>query len=389
MVRSRNRAAQTNSKLAKDWAYASFEMKVIPALTYFLSIIAALLQLGILLVNLSTFASFASSDFQVFYNASQAMHAGHVRDIYSREVQQTFPGGTQQGTGGFFYHFPEELPLIYPLAFFGRITAFYLWTLLNLGACVVSCVLLPKNPIIPVPLLACAFFPTLAMISQGQDSGILLLLITIAFRFFTDRRDIACGLLLALALFKFQYAIPLVFALALVGYRKLAISFSLAALGIVTTLTAIMGIRGMASYVEVIRSHGWEFGPRMVNLRGLVEGIGAPAWLAILGSAAVLACFALLAGKLPDRAAIFAAAVAFSILVSYHCHIYDAVLLLIAASVVLRRESNSWIATLLAGSPAFIYLWTRSLLFLFALIPLAIFICALVVSDSPGTLQEQ
>jgi hypothetical protein len=95
-----------------------------------------------------------------------------------------------------------------------------------------------------------------------------------------------------------------------------------------------------------------EFAGCLGNIRGFVETVsGAPhPIIVVLISLLVVACCATFKGA---REECFALAVVAALLVSYHGHFYDEVLLAIPITVALQR--SRWPAALVLISPAFLF----------------------------------
>jgi hypothetical protein len=272
-----------------------------------------------------------SLDFAAFYRAG-LLARENIRALYDRTAQeQVWPLPTNDPHGkSYFYHPPFEVPLLRFFAGFPYKTAFTLWSLATLSLlCAASWLLrgmfqsLPQHPL----LLTLAFFPTFALIWIGQDSAWLLLCFVLAYRAFLKEQDWQCGAFVALALFKFQYAIPLIALLAFRRRPKVLIAFSAVAVCLALLSWVMIGTTGIISYCNLLRDHGYEKSARMVNLRGLLSVFGQhPAALTIALSIALLIWFGL--HEIPDSI-YFPGAVAVAVLVSYHGENYDAVLLLL------------------------------------------------------------
>jgi hypothetical protein len=194
---------------------------------------------------------------------------------------------------------------------------------------------------VPLGLLFLAFWPVVEALPHGQDSMFVFLFLAMGFRLYCDRKDFASGAAVSLALFKFQYVIPTVGILFLRRRGRLVLGAIL--VGIVTLLAswALVGTSGMLGYWQMLRYHPMETEWEMVNLRGLVDSLRGTYSPAItLIASALVAVWAFL-GKPRDRAEEFAAALLVSVLVSFHMHMYDMVVLLIPVMVVLERAARN------------------------------------------------
>src|SRR5207245_10136006 len=166
--------------------------------------------------------------------------------------------------------------------------AVWLWTALSFLLLVVSGYVLESEfqelrraSGIPVALLVLTCFPVLMVLLQGQDSALLLLPVAFAFRQFERKRDASCGILLGLALFKFQFIVPLVVILALRRRLKLISAFVATAAALLGASWMLVGTSGLRLYWHLLGNHTPEMAWRMPNLRGLVESLGGPPTLSV------------------------------------------------------------------------------------------------------------
>ncbi len=131
-----------------------------------------------------------------------------VRGIYDQHLQDIFHPGNL-GTG-YFFHLPYELLLLVPLSYLPQTVAYALWTLLNL-VCLLGVALILRRHFPTFALLTpFAFGAMLSLLLNGQDIGILALLVAFAFDRFANGKDLQAGAILALGLFKFPLVLPLV-----------------------------------------------------------------------------------------------------------------------------------------------------------------------------------
>ncbi len=263
--------------------------------------------------------------------------AGQLHAMYEPATQvhfdlQAFP--TRQGPPQYFYHPPFELVFLLPLALLPYKVAFLTWAAAGVGFLLFSAWAL--NPHLgqlrawsglPVAVLVLAFFPVAIAISEGQDSLLLLAVIALAFRQFQQKKDFRCGAILSLALFKFQYVIPMVALLGIRHRKQLVFGFGMAGIVLFGFSWILVGTSGLRAYGHLLTHHYPEEAWRMPNLRGFVESLGGPAIFTVGLSVAALVWCAL---KRPrDETSEFSGAIAFSALVSYHMHFYDLTILLL------------------------------------------------------------
>jgi Glycosyltransferase family 87 len=285
-----------------------------------------------------------------------------------------------------------------PMSLVSHRTAFWLWTALSLVLLLLSAHIL-ENEFgdlrtavgIPFGLLVLAFFPVIMIFLQGQDSPILLLLVTLAFCSFERKRDAICGALLGLGLFKFQFILPLIAILAFRRRYRLIGSFLFTSVALLTVCIVMVGTSGLRLYWNLLARHTPEMVWRMPNLRGAVESLGGPpALTVVLSLCLVLGCGLMVSGM---EAGEFPLATACALLVSYHGHVYDEVLLVIPVLWTLNRAIRNedsiwefWPALFFLIMPVYVLLthyqatWTLAL----PILPLAISIVGPFTSVSRG-----
>jgi len=229
-------------------------------------------------------------------------------------------------------------------------------------------------------LLFLAFTPVSLCLLQGQDSIVLLVTFTLAFRR-TDDRPFEAGAWLGLGLIKFQFAFLV--ALILLVRRKWRLAGGFLAGGIVLLLIsiAISGVGAVTAYPRFLLSLGrismGGIHPNaMANLRGLCALVFAESpragHVALLFVSIVVLALAVDGWRgvtnLETANLAFALTILAAVLVSYHANPHDLVLLLIPLAVtavhLLRTRAGTisapWIvllviALVLALPP--VYLW--------------------------------
>lgn len=336
-----------------------------------------------LLVNLGVFLEdpVNPSDFAVFYRAALLVSHGKTAQVYDKNAQEQ-AGWLHSSHVGYFYHPFFEMPLFLPFTLFSYRVSFWIWSAISAGLVALSAWRLGKlvrSPVHPL-LLSFAFFPVLLLLSVGQDSAFLLLLFVLAFDDWEQDRNLTCGIYLGLALIRFQYAIPLL-ALLFMRRRSKALVAGFGAT-VVTMLGGwwmAAGTSGLVSYWQILRNHDAQNPVVMFNLRGLIS-------LGHVGeqSLVVIACSVLFGLWLVTRTGItdrlyFGAAVAVSVLTSYHGLGHDAVILIIPLLMALDQgEKWVWIFWI---EPLYFLLARIGLLALFA-IPIACLAWRLVSSHA-------
>jgi Glycosyltransferase family 87 len=325
-----------------------------------------------------------NGDFSAFYRTAVMARSGELHSLYSPEKQLTFDRQLFPALHRFppyyFYHPPYEVLFLLPLAFVSYGAAFWVWTgLLFLLLVLSGYVLEPefrdlrKGTGIPLFVFVLTAFPTMMIFLQGQDSPVLLLLLALAFRQYERHQDASCGILLGLGLFKFQFIVPLVGFLAFRPRLKLLRAF-LATLSALFFLSwTLVGTSGLKLYCQLLGNHTPEVVWRMPNLRGLVETLGGPPVLTLALSVALFVWCGWRVKRM--KAGEFALATIGALLVSYHGHVYDNILLVIPVLWMLNRASltenaswSVWPALLFLTTPVYVLLTRYEATFIFAIL---------------------
>ena len=266
-------------------------------------------------------------DFTVFYHGAQLVRAGQVAQLHD-------------------LHPPFEELLFVPLTYLSYFPAYVVWTLLNVVMMLLSLGLVRKtfaetkqlSPLFLI-LSVAAFAPAVRALIQGQDSILLLLLVTLSLFLLARSRIGMAGAVLGCGLFKFHLVLPLALVLA-VRRPRLWLGLCPVAVVLVAIWATMTGWHGIADYghaVVYVENHG-AAGTRiaaMPNFRGLIAELaeksgGSSATVAAIGCAAVV--LGIVLWKVGRRATgtrfAFAVASVTCILVGYHAVIHDLTLLL-------------------------------------------------------------
>lgn len=302
-----------------------------------------------------------AGNYSPFYRTAVMLKAGERVNLYDPALQREWaervlPDNPKtRGDYLYFYHLPYQALFLLPFGFFSYRISLVLWMLAGVGALLWSAYAvradfpaLRRLSGVPIVLFFLAFWAVAETLPEGQDTLFLFALLVFSFHEFVHRRDYASGALLGLGLFKFQYTIPM--AAILLFRRRPKFAAGAAAAGVAALLMswAVVGTSGMREFVYVLMHHnllpranpesGWP------NIRGLVEAFtrSYSPIVTVIVSVAVVAWCAF--GKARDSAEEFAIALTAGVLVSYHMHEYDLVLLLLPALVLLERavRERSW-----------------------------------------------
>ena len=300
------------------------------------------------------------ADFAMFYTAGAMVRAGHSDQLYDYEIESRFQHELVSRTPAPYTHLPYEAVAFAPFSLLDYRTAYWLFLLANLWFAGLALVLSNtggRDWLGTVVLIS--FFPLSAAIADGQDSIVLLLVVTVACWLFTRSRPLAAGVILAFGLFRFQLVLPIA-ALMLVWRRwRFAAGFAISTIAVLAVSAVAGGFQQLNVYAMRLVSLGGVTGStagyaistsqlrRMVSLRALFANAVASGPLArvltLAVSVALLIWAALQGRKLAARQQ-FALAIGFSVLVSYHLFVYDLALLLIPMAGVLesalKRDSR-------------------------------------------------
>ena len=298
-------------------------------------------------------------DFRHLYTAGHMTLSGHSSQLYDYDAtlaaqnEVVSPGSMALP----FNHLAYEALLLSPLSLLPYRTAYFVFAIVNLILLALSFRILrpyfgdlsclPRWLPLALPL---GFLPTTFAISEGQDSILLLLLMSFACVLLAREREREAGAVLALTLFKFQFALPIAF-LYLCWRRWRFVEGFLGCTAIVVTLSfAMVGPASAAAYVKELLLMSVRLSAQgqvrygihpelMMNLRGFIYLLGhehfAPAAIQVITVVLSLAALIWCSTRRPS----FPFAVAVAVLVSYHCFTDDAVLLLIPLATIIGKRS--------------------------------------------------
>jgi hypothetical protein len=198
------------------------------------------------------------TDFSVTYVGARMVHLGLGPQLYDLSAQAKVKESLDIGGKTLIYeHPPFEALLLSLLGGLPYRTAYLVWGLLSTIIWLVLPFLL--RPYLPAPgenlsytLLWLAFAPLWITLYVGQSSLVMLLLYSISFVCLKRGQQVAAGLALGLALFKFQFAVPFICIFFLRGKWKVIQGFLTAALMLGVASLATVGWRGISAYVHLL-----------------------------------------------------------------------------------------------------------------------------------------
>ena len=234
-------------------------------------------------------------DFHCFYAGGLLARTqpSHLYDVTKQRSVQADAVGQQNGWN-IFIQPPYEALFLEPFSLLPYRSAYLTYLALNI-VLIVPCFLLARDAFSNVidpwqlrpGLIFFFFLPLWLALFEGQASVRLLLLCCAAWYELKRSKDFAAGLLLALALFKMQVIIPLMFFLVVWrGFRILG-GFLTGSLAVGAVSLWLVGIGGMRDFAKLLHMSSMvsdqtpsaaaatgQLPELMPNLRGLIYGCG-------------------------------------------------------------------------------------------------------------------
>jgi hypothetical protein len=309
------------------------------------------------------------NDFAAFYAAGTIVNEGRSSRLYDLNIQlqvekQFAPEVKLKNVPIPYIHPPFEAWLFSPFARLKYFRAYVVWTIMQVALLVLAVFFLSPeggrelSKTVLLAGLSIGFFPVVMALLQGQDSVLLLAVVSLSLFYVLRTRYLLSGCVLALGLFKFQLVIPIVLVFLLRRKYKFVIGF-----GSVSILLLLLSA-GMVGWSELIRypkylwnlDHALGLGVttvgNMPNIRGVLESIlgssamvkMVPLLVFVIGIASVI--FTAWIWKEDENsgalhsAAGFSLAIAFSMVMSYYVYSYEMTLLLIPVLVLGKAILN-------------------------------------------------
>lgn len=321
----------------------------------------ALFNVAYLLHDMLTVPKFPG-DFAAFYTAARLYRQQPGPELYNLDRQMELEPAITDTSKLPYAHLPYELLLWLPLGGMSYKAAYFAWRGMCLVLLAAAAWLLARGagrglsaPWILV--VALAFFPVAYCIWFGQDSLLVLTLLAATAWRLREGKPFSAGVCLALALFKFQFVLPIVAVYFLRRHWRLVAGFACGAAAVLAACVAMVGVSGLRRLVEMQlmmeRVPGLGVNPKMMpNLRGLATLLlgGHPRLATALVLAASAGLLAWAAWKFDERMPSersLALLVCFACLVSYHMNLHDLSLLLmplllVVAGTLWRVEGQRW-----------------------------------------------
>jgi len=309
---------------------------------------------------------------------------------------------------------PYTALLFVPFSWFDYKTAFFLFLAFNLACLGLALFLLRPFTVtldtkwrLTVAFIALSFLPLGIALIFGQLSVLLLLLYCACFVALQSGRPTLAGVFLALALIKFQIALPVALLFLLWRQWRFFAGFLTGAFALTLLSLRVTGAAATQAYLYSLLAMSQAsstgagqtkyaiYSAEMPNLYGLLNTVfsGAPSslYLTVLLSLLVLLWAALQRPSLP-------LALLAGILVSYHLYLYDFTLLLLPMLLILNTgidlplKGRLKAAFITCGllAPAAFFLTDFNHDYLFALPLTALFLLSSgVLPETPANAQTQ
>jgi hypothetical protein len=300
-------------------------------------------------------------DYRAFYSAGRLANES-LHTVYNVDAQKSMLPLFSGEKGWVPYlHPPHELLLFAPLARLPFAFSLAVWNAMGLGFLLTATKLLSMSlnvEWIHVIVVSFAVFATEFSFYEGQDTLLLVFLISAAFFLLHRDSDVGAAFILASALFKPQIPIVVAFALFLNGRRRFFYIFSACSLTIALTSFFAIGGDGFHQWLSLLRYNEpqdqiW----RMISLRGLLSLVHAPHVLATVAAGILILIFAAQWTRTQSLSMLFSSAIVVGCLTAFHFHIYDAAVLLIPLTYLMSTSELNWLDHLvivtLCASPLF------------------------------------
>ena len=329
-------------------------------------------------------------DFRHLYAAGYMARTGHRGELYDYGVEQNFQNElvSRETVALPFNHLAYESLFFLCYSFLSYRWAYFFFLATNIFLLWVAIHLMSpwggnlRSIFVWLPAaLFFTFLPVAAAFMQGQDSIILLSLLSGAYVLFSSGRAFSAGLLVGLGLFKFQIVIPLALLFLLWRRGRFVGGFAVSAIAVLAISVLLVGADQMNVYAHSLLSMSvretgvdqvkFNINPLMMpNLRGLVTAVCGSlvtfGWIQTQTGVASLGALFWIAkqGMRQDPTRQFVLAVSASALLSYHLIVHDLSILLIPLVVSLNTCAASGdldsrtgvVSTVMFSAPAIIAL---------------------------------
>jgi len=305
------------------------------------------------------------TSFRQLYTAGYMVRTGHARELYDYDTQKLFQDQlvSREAVLMPFIRPPFDALVFVPFSFLSYGSAYVAFLVLSIALQVMALGLLrpwtdnlrASGKLLPLAISA-SFVPVASALMLGQDSILLLALLSACMFSLEKERDFASGALAGLGLFKFHLLIPL--ALLLLCWRRFrffaGFSSVAAVLGLISIAMVSPGqIRSYAGSLLNIGQGGNGSAHEllryplpitmMASVHGLVNGIfSSPFPRTLITIVLATGIVVWVAIAVPSTCPIewsVPIAITTAVLVSYYLFIYDLTILLVPLIVALNRST--------------------------------------------------
>ena len=282
-------------------------------------------------------------------------------DLYSArandDVIAKAAGVTMEGVT--YSRLPFYAWLLKPFTLLPYRAAYYSFVLLNIAAALVF-IFRFTTICRELPLFSAFSLPLLIAFAQGQDTPILLLLVSGVFLLAQRGRDFTAGLILSLCSIKFHLFSMLAVAIIMHKRWRLFGGAVVGGLALLALSFAAAGPDWPSQYLKLATSGYLDPCPGcMPNVKGMSVNMPQLEWPL---TAAVLILFLLLARRIRDFEIVFALSLIAGLLVSLHAYPQDTVLLLLSFAIFISRSTDKLLRSMMAlavSPPAHLLLLAR------------------------------
>jgi hypothetical protein len=304
-------------------------------------------------------------DFLAFYTAGVLVRTGMAQDLYSPaqqwKIQQEVAPELQTHHGPLLFMRPPFEALLFAVfSLEPYAVSLILWTIVKL-------ILLAAIPFLAMPggvaahlprwavfPLLLGTFPAFMDLLLGQDAILLAFLFALCFWQLRKNSEVTAGLILGLALFKFQLVVPFLVATWISGRRKVLRGFLISSLVVVAISALVVGPKNLLHYPGYLLTLSQASGigialESQINFRGLLALFAGPRGLSAFVPImlAAIALLSVVGSGLAWRRAgnhLLAEGCALSLVVatvtSYYANDYDLLLLIIPLLALIGRGES-------------------------------------------------
>lgn len=327
-------------------------------------LVGLLVAYGVLAISGAAGAYFVSTktnDFMSYFCASRLILEGHGGQIYNLHVMARmqsallYPFALRNGVLPDLYP-PYFALFLTPLAILPYNIAYVVW--IGLNCLLLACIMfaleryagLEGRPAQLFRLATLFFLPVFVTLAQAQVSFLLLGLFAVSFFAARGGREEMAGVALAFALIKPPYVLPLLLVFLVARRWRALAAFAVTALGLLALPTIVLGLSTDAAYAQTLlqamgRHHAFSYLGASTNdsFSGFAELLLPAQVSTVCATALSLIALGFLV-RCAHRARSIelpaGLAMVVTLLVSPHVFFYDLSVLLIPATLAVRRWGN-------------------------------------------------